>query len=81
MNDALCLQSFMELSTITVPIQDPSSWTRGPWSEDLRLNVRRLWNAWWNSQLTWFCSDIIPTTRPLLFRLTLNPLRCPFGMA
>lgn len=40
MNDALCLQSLMELSTLNVPIQTPPSWSQGLGSDNPRLNVR-----------------------------------------
>ncbi|THH21692.1 hypothetical protein EUX98_g8295 [Antrodiella citrinella] len=36
-NDALCLQSLNELSTLNVPIQSPLAWESGPWLEDITL--------------------------------------------
>lgn len=37
LNDALLVQSLSELSTLTVPVQSPSLWTSGRWSQDLNL--------------------------------------------
>ncbi|TCD64574.1 Protein dml1 [Steccherinum ochraceum] len=37
LNDALCLQGLDELSTLSIPIQNPATWTRGPWVDDIDL--------------------------------------------
>ena len=39
MNDSILLSSLTELSTMSIPIQNPSKWQCGAWSEDLDLNV------------------------------------------
>ncbi|KAI0920356.1 hypothetical protein AcV5_010118 [Taiwanofungus camphoratus] len=38
-NDALCLQSLDELSTLSVPIQAPATWSTGEWLEGTSLNA------------------------------------------
>ncbi|PIL25907.1 hypothetical protein GSI_11660 [Ganoderma sinense ZZ0214-1] len=40
LNDALCIRSFENLSTLNVPIQDPSTWKRSGWLQDLSLDLR-----------------------------------------
>jgi hypothetical protein len=39
LNDALCLRDLNELSTMTVPLQSPSNWQRGPWTAELTTDV------------------------------------------
>ena len=41
LNDALCLQGLNELSTMTVPLQSPSTWRPGPWTAELTTDVSR----------------------------------------
>ncbi|KAF7791259.1 hypothetical protein EIP86_002273 [Pleurotus ostreatoroseus] len=45
LNDALCLRSFSELSTITVPVQHPSIWSTGFWLQGLRLDQRSFFQS------------------------------------
>ncbi|KAF8483626.1 tubulin nucleotide-binding domain-like protein [Russula ochroleuca] len=40
LNDALCLQGLNELSTMTIPLQSPSSWRPGPWTAELTTDLR-----------------------------------------
>ncbi|KAI0651282.1 tubulin nucleotide-binding domain-like protein [Trametes meyenii] len=39
-NDALCLRSSEALSTISVPVQHPSTWRRGEWLDGLNMDLR-----------------------------------------
>lgn len=39
LNDALVLQGLSELSTLTVPLQPPASWSNGEWMDGLNMNV------------------------------------------
>ncbi|KAM5532691.1 hypothetical protein V8D89_013660 [Ganoderma adspersum] len=39
-NDALCLRSLENLSTLNVPIQHPSTWKQGGWLETLSLDLQ-----------------------------------------
>jgi hypothetical protein len=41
LNDALCLQGLNELSTMTIPLQSPSTWQPGPWTAELTTDVSR----------------------------------------
>ncbi|KDQ54693.1 hypothetical protein JAAARDRAFT_182189 [Jaapia argillacea MUCL 33604] len=43
-NDALCLRSLDELSTLSIPIQSPKLWSLGAWSEGLSLNTRKMYH-------------------------------------
>ncbi|KAJ3557958.1 hypothetical protein NM688_g1196 [Phlebia brevispora] len=45
LNDALCLRSLSELSTMTVPLQNPSTWTAGPWLRDLTADLKDSYHA------------------------------------
>ncbi|KAI0300473.1 Misato segment II tubulin-like domain-containing protein [Multifurca ochricompacta] len=45
LNDALCLQGLNDLSTMSVPLQSPSSWLLGPWTEELNTNLRSLYDT------------------------------------
>jgi hypothetical protein len=38
-NDALCLRSLNELSTLNVPVQSLTTWQEGPWCEALEFDV------------------------------------------
>ncbi|KAI1790586.1 tubulin nucleotide-binding domain-like protein [Ganoderma leucocontextum] len=39
-NDALCLRSLENLTTLNVPIQHPATWSRGNWLDNLSLDLR-----------------------------------------
>ena len=41
LNDALCIQGLNELSTMTVPLQSPTTWRPGPWTAELTTDVCR----------------------------------------
>ncbi|CAL1697854.1 unnamed protein product [Somion occarium] len=60
LGDALGLQGLKELSTMTIPIQSPSSWSPGPWLEDLALDRHSYYHT---SAL--FSSHIETATLPL----------------
>nr|VWO95844.1 Lon protease (EC (ATP-dependent protease La) [Ganoderma boninense] len=40
LNDAFCIRSLENLSTLNVPIQHPSTWKQGGWLEDLSFDLR-----------------------------------------
>ncbi|KAL6308792.1 Misato segment II tubulin-like domain-containing protein [Sparassis latifolia] len=44
-NDALCLRSLDSLSTLTVPIQSPSTWAPGDWLGGINLNRTSLYHT------------------------------------
>ncbi|KAI0946047.1 hypothetical protein AcV7_010128 [Taiwanofungus camphoratus] len=44
-NDALCLQSLDELSTLSVPIQAPATWSTGEWLEGTSLNCNSTYHT------------------------------------
>ncbi|KAI0310860.1 tubulin domain-containing protein, partial [Amylostereum chailletii] len=39
LNDALLLRSLNEMSSLNIPLQNPRTWKKGRWSEDLNLNL------------------------------------------
>jgi len=39
LNDALTLHELAGLSSVTVPLQHPSTWKRGAWSDHLNIDV------------------------------------------
>ncbi|KAI0002430.1 Misato segment II tubulin-like domain-containing protein [Russula compacta] len=45
LNDALCLHGLNEFSTMTVPLQTPSHWRPGPWTDELTTDLRDLYDT------------------------------------
>ncbi|KIP06639.1 hypothetical protein PHLGIDRAFT_24463 [Phlebiopsis gigantea 11061_1 CR5-6] len=45
LNDALLLQGLSELSALTVPIQSPTIWSQGSWSDGLDLSLSSIYQT------------------------------------